>query len=134
MGHGIREDIFLRIFDVVNEAGVGFAFPTQTLHLARDGGPDEARREAAEATVEGWRRSGRLPFPRLTRDEIERLAGTLDYPPRGSAEFDRDETTDEAGVERLSAEPPETGDEPVPNPELRPEAEPQRKTPPVRPR
>ena len=34
----IREDLLLRIMDVVDAAGTGFAFPSQTLYLGRDTG------------------------------------------------------------------------------------------------
>ena len=33
--HAIREDIFLRVIDLVAEAGTGFAFPSTTAYLAR---------------------------------------------------------------------------------------------------
>ena len=102
----IREDIFLRIYDIVTQAGSGFAFPSQTLYMARDGGLDSDRGVVAEDTVKRWRSAGRLPFPRLPRDEIERLEGTLDYPPYGSPEACREDleaTT--AAAEPLSAPP-----------------------------
>lgn len=82
----IREDVFLRVYDNVKEAGTGFAFPSQTLYMARDDGVDEERCESAESTVKSWRKTGSLPFPRLPRDEIDRLEATLDYPPYGSPE------------------------------------------------
>jgi MscS family membrane protein len=34
----VREELFLRIMGAVEAAGSGFAFPSQTLYLARDGG------------------------------------------------------------------------------------------------
>ncbi len=33
---GIREDVWLRLMDIVEESGTGFAFPSQTLYIARD--------------------------------------------------------------------------------------------------
>ncbi len=97
----IREDVFLRVNDLVSEAGTGFAFPSRTLYMARDQGLDGERGEEAEAAVGRWRKSGRLPFPRLPRDEIDRLEATLDYPPRGSAES-AGEDLDPAVAEPLS--------------------------------
>ena len=82
----IREDVHLRLYDCVVKAGSGFAFPSHTLYLGRDGGLDADRAAEAEATVARWRRTGDLPFPRLRGEEMDRLAGTLDYPPRGSAD------------------------------------------------
>ena len=81
----VREDVFFRIYDIVTEAGSGFAFPSQTLYVGRDAGQDADRTEAAISAVEAWRASGRLPFPRMSAEEINGLEGTLDYPPRGSA-------------------------------------------------
>jgi MscS family membrane protein len=82
----IREDVLLRVNDIVREAGTGFAFPSQTMYFSRDQGLDEKSSQAAVKAVQSWRRSGKLPFPRLSRERIEGLHGTLDYPPRGSVE------------------------------------------------
>ena len=39
----IQEDIHLRILDIVESAGTGFAFPSRTLYHTRDGGLDAER-------------------------------------------------------------------------------------------
>ncbi len=83
--HGIREDVFLRIMDVVAEAGTGFAFPSQTVYLGRDGGLDAERSRAAEERLERWRAEGRLPFPAAPAEDVYALRGTLAFPPEGSA-------------------------------------------------
>jgi MscS family membrane protein len=80
----IREDIYLRIMDIVAESGTGFAFPSQTTYLARDGGLDEAKRKAAEAQVQAWRAEGSLHLPDFPPDAIAALDGTIEYPPRGA--------------------------------------------------
>jgi MscS family membrane protein len=81
----IREDIYLRIMDIVAESGTGFAFPSQTTYLARDQGLDDAKRTAAEAQVEAWRQEGALNLPDFPPETVATLDGTIDYPPRGSA-------------------------------------------------
>jgi MscS family membrane protein len=81
----VREDILLRIMDVVQESGTGFAFPSQTLYLGRDGGLDDETTRKAESQVRTWREEGALPFPDFDEQTIARIDGTLDYPPRGSA-------------------------------------------------
>jgi MscS family membrane protein len=81
----IREDIFLRMMDVVEESGTGFAFPSQTTYLSRDRGLDDERARKAEEEVEGWREESKLPFPSFDDARIAELDDTLDYPPRGSA-------------------------------------------------
>ena len=81
----IREDVFLRMMAVVSESGTGFAFPSQTTYLSRDGGLDPERTRRAEGEVEAWRDESNLPFPRFGEATVSELDGTLDYPPRGSA-------------------------------------------------
>jgi len=80
----IREDIFLRMMDIVRESGTGFAFPSQTTYLGRDTGLDEEASRVAEKEVASWRESGKLPFPRFSPDTVSANENTLDYPPRGS--------------------------------------------------
>ena len=58
----IREDLNLRIMDIVKEAGTGFAFPSQTAYFTQDSGLDAERSRQAEAQVEDWRVKGKLPF------------------------------------------------------------------------
>lgn len=82
---GIREDVFLRIMDVVKESGTGFAFPSQTLYFARDDGLDAAQAQAAEARVRQWREQGCLPFPDFPPEQERQMRGSLVYPPPGSA-------------------------------------------------
>ena len=48
---GSREDILLRIMDIIEQAGTAMALPSQTLYLGRDHGPDELKAKAAEASV-----------------------------------------------------------------------------------
>jgi len=81
----IREDLFLRIMDVIATSGTGFAFPSQTTYAAADTGLDASRREAAEARVAEWRAASALPLPDPPAEVAASLAGTLVYPPAGSA-------------------------------------------------
>ncbi len=81
---GIQEDVLLRIKDIVEGAGTGFAFPSQTAYLSRDSGLDGERSRAAEAQVQAWRSKGMLPFPEFSSEQSEQLRDTLDFPPFGS--------------------------------------------------
>jgi MscS family membrane protein len=103
--HAIREDVLLRMSDIVKKSGSSFAFPSQTLYMGRDDGLDSERGKTAAKEVESWRKAGKLPFPRLAADRIEQLKGTLDYPPRGSVEAGPFESQVWETSERLSAEP-----------------------------
>ncbi|MBW2498249.1 MAG: mechanosensitive ion channel family protein, partial [Deltaproteobacteria bacterium] len=80
----IQEDIFLRMEDIINAAGSGFAFPSQTAYLARDPEFDDRRVDEAVAEVEQWRAAGKLPFPDFEEEERERISNVLPYPPEGS--------------------------------------------------
>ena len=53
----IREDLLLRIMEVVSRSGTGFAFPSQVNYLARDSAPDATRTKEAEQAVAAWRQA-----------------------------------------------------------------------------
>jgi MscS family membrane protein len=57
---GIREDILLRLMDIIEQGGTALAFPSQTLYLGRDRGNDSIKARAAEASVQEWRDKGSL--------------------------------------------------------------------------
>ncbi len=96
----IREDIFLRMEDIISEAGTAFAVPSQTAYLTRDTGLDAERRDEVEAQVEHWRGRGKLPFPEFEEEERERLEDILDYPPKGSPDHQQ-----RVGLSELPPEP-----------------------------
>ena len=83
---GIQEDILLRVMDIVEQSGTGFAFPSRTLYFARDGGLDAPRTESAEAQVRQWQDEGCLPFPNFSPEQMRQRRGTVVYPPPGSPE------------------------------------------------
>ena len=47
----IQEELTLNIMDVVEACGAGFAFPSQTIYMARDSKPDDAKRQLAEEKI-----------------------------------------------------------------------------------
>ena len=81
----VQEDLLLRIMDVLEASGTTLAFPTSTVRLARESGLDEAKAQAAIATVKRWREAGDLPFPNHRPERITEMQNTLDYPPLDSA-------------------------------------------------
>lgn len=81
----VREDIYLRMMEVVKNSGTDFAFPSQTLYLGRDGGLDPERSREAERIVRDWRAANKLPFPDIPADEKAEISNSLDYPPSESA-------------------------------------------------
>ena len=80
----VREDVFLRIMDLVTESGTWFAFPSQVSYTATDTGNDAERRKAAEAQVASWRASRALFLPDIPGEQVAEIADTLDWPPEGS--------------------------------------------------
>ncbi|MGB5493030.1 MAG: hypothetical protein WBM97_00925, partial [Sedimenticolaceae bacterium] len=73
----------------VEQAGTGFAFPSSTVYLGRDGGLDLERQQAAEKQVREWASAQTLPFPDFAEDYRRSITDTLDYPPVGSPDADR---------------------------------------------
>ena len=102
--YAIREDVLLRIGDIVDASGTGFAFPSQTLYMSQDSGLDTERTEKAHLDVATWRRRSELPFPRFSAKKVVALSGKIKYPPAGSPDyFATDEELAEGG-ETLSAD------------------------------
>lgn len=85
--HAIREDVLLRIIDIIEASGTRLALPSKTTYVARDVGLDQERRRAAEKQVREWTEAGELPFPDMSEEQREALAGTLHFPPEGSVAF-----------------------------------------------
>jgi MscS family membrane protein len=83
---GIREDIFLRIMDIIETSGSGFAFPSQTLYMGKDDGLNAERVQEISEKVQQWRESSEIFLPNFPAEKIEELKGTLSYPPEGSPE------------------------------------------------
>jgi MscS family membrane protein len=82
----VQEDLYLRIMDKIEEAGTGFAFPSQTLYMGRDTGigPDKAKDIGEQ--VRQWRDKGDLQLPAFTPEHIRDIQDTIQYPPPGSAQ------------------------------------------------
>ncbi|HWP65561.1 MAG TPA: mechanosensitive ion channel family protein [Candidatus Limnocylindria bacterium] len=72
----IREEIYLRVVELVLATGTDFALQQR--------GIDPERARAAEAAVRQWRESGELPPSAMPADRAAALDNALDYPPVGS--------------------------------------------------
>jgi len=77
----VREDIYLRFMDIVEQSGTGFAFPSQTAYLGKDDGLDAEKTKAAESEVAKWRSEKRVPFPAMSESEAAEITDTLKWPP-----------------------------------------------------
>jgi len=81
----IREDLLLRIGEIVSRSGSSFAYPSQTLYLGRDSGLDQEKTAAVEKEVGQWRDQNQLPFPDFTAADKASFRGSIPYPPPESA-------------------------------------------------
>jgi MscS family membrane protein len=86
---GIREDVFLRIMDIIEASGSGFAFPSQTVYVGKDDGLNAERVQEVTEEVQRWRERNEVFLPNFPAAKIEELKGTLRYPPEGSPEYRR---------------------------------------------
>jgi len=81
----VREDLLLRIMDVLENSGGSLALPSQTLYLSRDTGVEKQKVENAVSKIAELRDGNKLPFPDFHRDEISSLKGSIEYPPSESS-------------------------------------------------
>ena len=80
----VREDLLLRMLDIVEDAGGSLALPAQTLYLSRDGGLEKGKTENAVKTIADLRDKKQLPFPDHQQEDISALKGSIEYPPAES--------------------------------------------------
>jgi MscS family membrane protein len=81
----IREDLLLRMLDVVEDSGGVLALPAQTLYLSRDSGVEQKKAEDALKKIAELREGKKLPFPDFHQDEISSFKGSIAYPADDSA-------------------------------------------------
>ena len=80
----VREDVLLRMMDIVDNSGSGLALPSQTLYLGRDAGLAQDKAASAVQKVAELRDRKKLPFPDFHKDEISSFKGSIEYPPKES--------------------------------------------------
>ncbi len=81
----IREDLLLRIMDVMEDSGGGLALPSQTLYLSRDSGVEKEKAENAVKKIAELRDGKQLPFPDFHQEDISSFKGSIEYPQPESA-------------------------------------------------
>ena len=81
----VKEDLLLRMMDVVAESGTGFAFPSQTVYFGKDTGLSKEKSKEAEDKVKRWREKGELQIPKFDPERVKELKNKADYPPEGSS-------------------------------------------------
>jgi MscS family membrane protein len=81
----VREDLLLRIMDVLEDSGGGLVLPSQTLYLSRDSGVEKEKADNAIKKIADLRDGKQLPFPDFHQDDIAALKGLIEYPQPESA-------------------------------------------------
>jgi MscS family membrane protein len=81
----VREDLLLRIMDIMEDSGGGLALPSQTLYLGRDSGIEKEKADQAVKKIGELRDGKQLPFPDFHEEDISSLKGSIEYPPPESA-------------------------------------------------
>lgn len=80
----VKEDLILRIMDIVAASGTDFAFPSQTVYLSRDKGLSKEKSEKAEEMVKKWKENHEMQIPSFDDERKASLKNTIIYPPDGS--------------------------------------------------
>src|SRR5260221_11060996 len=62
----ICENVWLRMMEIVENSGSGFAGPSQTVHFSRDSGLDKDKAVTAEQQLQQMRGQKKVPFPDFT--------------------------------------------------------------------
>jgi MscS family membrane protein len=81
----VREDLLLRIMDVLEDSGSGLALPSQTLYLSRDAGVEKEKAESAAKKIAELRDGKQLLFPDSHQEDISSFKGSIEYPEPESA-------------------------------------------------
>jgi MscS family membrane protein len=81
----VREDLLLRMMDIVDDAGTGLALPSQTLYLGKDTGVETEKADKAVKKIAELRDGGKLPFPDHHEDDKASFKGSIEYPQPESA-------------------------------------------------
>jgi len=81
----VREDVLLRMMDVMKNSGGGLALPSQTLYLSRDTGVQEEKADQAVKKIAELREGNQLPFPDFHEEDISSFKGSIEYPQPESA-------------------------------------------------
>jgi MscS family membrane protein len=81
----VREDLLLRMMDILEDAGSGLALPSQTLYLGKDSGIEKEKAAAAAKKIADLRDGKQLPFPDFHEEDISSFKGSIEYPPSDSA-------------------------------------------------
>jgi MscS family membrane protein len=93
----VREDLLLRVMDVMEDSGGGLALPSQTLYLSRDAGVEKEKADKAVKKITELRDGKQLPFPDFHEEDISSFKGSIQYPQPESAVREKSEESEKIG-------------------------------------
>ena len=76
----IREDLLLRIIELVESIGAAWGIPSQVAYISKEQAVDANRMAHAANEVRKWETSNQVPFPDFAQDHISAIRGTVPYP------------------------------------------------------
>ncbi|OBQ55703.1 mechanosensitive ion channel family protein [Halodesulfovibrio spirochaetisodalis] len=98
----VRQDLLFRIAEIIHEAGSDFAYPSQTIYLAKDRGkitPTE------QVLMDMERPEQEYPYPNTSDNRYDELLDRMHYPPTSEEDFvglplrDKSELDDDENAE-----------------------------------
>lgn len=76
----IREDILLKLFEIVNNSGTEFAFPSQTIFIEKGYRANREKQQEEHDEVQRWRDEKHYPFPEMDKDSVGAILNKQTYP------------------------------------------------------
>src|SRR5690606_42151030 len=86
----VQEDLLLRIMDIVKQSGTDFAYPSQTIYIAKDQGISNENKQKSAEKVQQWSAENNLQLPHYDAHRIQQIKNSIPYPPKGSYEREKD--------------------------------------------
>lgn len=80
----VRQDLLFRISDIIHNAGTDFAYPSQTVYLARDK-KNIAPPNSVSSDMDTP--EGEYPYPNTSEERYDELVDRMKYPPANEEDF-----------------------------------------------
>jgi MscS family membrane protein len=80
----VQEDLLLLMMDVIANSGTTLALSSKTVYVSAEDGLSQKKKEEAVQAVKDWKENNELQLPNFDPAQIEKIKGTISYPPKGS--------------------------------------------------
>lgn len=78
----VQEDLNLRIKGIVEQAGSGFAFPSQIVYMERSHGLNRELQQSVDEQIDALRKAHKLEWPNPSSERVKEITDTLEWPPQ----------------------------------------------------